>query len=259
MSPSFLEKIRPCVERRVSALPDYNDLPVNLLDFTDIFKSGHRPVIISEIKFSSPSAGIIHHGKKDPLQVASEYISSKAAALSVLVEPLYFKGDISYIKSIRNQFPEVHILMKDFILSKKQIAEGLLQGANAILLIAAFLNDDELKSLYEYATELGLTAIIEVHNLNELERALRLSPSVIGINNRNLQTLEVDLSTAAQLIQQIPETCFALCESGIDTLGQIEEMQQRGFDGFLIGSSLMKHDHPGQALSHLLRGEQDES
>lgn len=170
----------------------------------------------------------------------------------MLVEPDYFQGSIDFIKDIRGAHLKSYILLKDFVLSKKQIAQGLLYGANAVLFIVALLNKDLLKELYDYSLHLGLTPIIEVHDGFELEQALQLSLQIIGINNRNLQTLEISLDTAWNLIKHIPNDCYAICESGIDNAAQIREMMDIGFDGFLIGSSLMKHNNPGVKLQKLI-------
>lgn len=252
MSVNFLEKIRSHVERRVELMPDISiELP-NTLDFCEIFTASQKPIIISEVKFESPSRGQIYPGQLNHVDIASGYLNAGAAALSVLAEPDYFKGSIDFIKDIRAAHPKSHILLKDFVLSKKQIAQGLLFGANAVLLIAAFLNEDLLKELYDYSLLLGLTPIIEAHDALELEKVLQLSPHVIGINNRNLQTLEISLDTSLDLIKHIPDDCHVIYESGIDNASQIREMMDIGFDGFLIGSSLMKHENPGIELQKLM-------
>lgn len=252
MSVNFLEKIRSHVTRRVELMPDSLVEMPNTLDFCKIFTTSSKPIIISEVKFSSPSCGQIYQGKLNHVDIAGDYLNSGAAALSVLAEPDYFQGSISFIKDIRGAHLNSYILLKDFVLSKKQIAQGLLYGANAVLLIVAFLNKDLLKELYDYSLDLGLTPIIEVHDGFELEQALQLSPQIIGINNRNLQTLEISLDTARNLIKYIPNDCYAICESGIDNATQIREMMDIGFDGFLIGSSLMKYENPGVELQKLI-------
>jgi indole-3-glycerol phosphate synthase len=247
---NFLDKIRHCVEKRVALMPDTIAVKPNTLDFLSIFQ--HKPVVISEIKFASPSRGVIYHGTLDHVDIATRYLAAGAAALSVLTEPDYFKGHMHYVSAIRHAHPTAPILLKDFILSKKQMVQGLLQGANAILLIVAFLKPYQLKTLYDEALLLGLTPMIEVHSQPELEQALDLSPVLIGINNRNLTTLEVNLDTAKNLIPLIPKNCYAVCESGIHHATQMRDMTHLGFDGFLIGSSLMQYDDPGLALQQLL-------
>lgn len=223
-----------------------------MLDFCDIFKMNNQPVIIAEIKFSSPSLGVIYKGNHDPSAIAQSYLLNGAAALSVLTEPNYFKGNIEYIKEIRGAFPKVHILMKDFISTKTQLDRGLEYGANAVLLIVGFLAPKLLRELYDYAVGLGLTPVVEVHNLGELELALKLDPKIIGINNRSLDTLEIDLNISRELVRVVPNNIDVICESGLETKAQIQEMQGLGFDGFLIGTRLMSHENPGEALSQLL-------
>ena len=252
MRENFLEKIRSHVTRRVELMPDSIIEMPNTMDFCKIFSISTKPIIISEVKFSSPSRGQIYQGKLNHIDIAGNYLNAGAAALSVLAEPNYFQGSINFIKDIRVTYLNSYILLKDFILSKKQIAQGLLYGANAILLIVSFLNKDLLRELYDYSLHLGLTPIIEVHDGFELEQALQLSPQIIGINNRNLQTLEISLDTARNLIKHIPDDCYAICESGIDNSSQIREMMDIGFDGFLIGSSLMKYENPGIELQKLI-------
>ena len=259
MRVNFLKKIRSHVKKRVELMPDSLIEMPNTLDFCKIFTTTSKPVIISEVKFASPSLGRIYPGQLNHVDIASSYINAGAAAVSVLAEPDYFKGSIDFIKDIRAAHPELHILLKDFILSKKQIAQGLLCGANAVLLIVAFLNKDLLKELYDYSLHLGLTPIIEVHDAFELEQALQVSPRVIGINNRNLETLEISLDTSRNLIKHIPDDYFVLCESGIDNAVQIQEMMDIGFDGVLIGSMLMRHENPGVELQKLISELRNES
>lgn len=252
MKINFIQEIKCSVAKRVAAIPHVKELRPNTLDFCNIFKEIQNPIVIAEVKFGSPSKGIIYDGGLNPVSIATQYLEAGAAAISVLTEPEYFKGDISYLKNIRLNFKNAHILMKDFILSKKQIEEGLLCGANAVLLIVCFLDDALLKELYEYSIYLGLTPIVEIHDLKELERILPLSPIVIGVNNRNLKNLEINLNIARDLIKKIPQSSYVICESGIENLYQIHEMIDLGFDGFLIGSSLMKNNNPGEALKKLL-------
>ncbi len=231
-------------------LPEVTVLNASLPDFCDIFKQ--KPAIIAEIKFASPSAGRIYKGALHHQEIALQYLNNGAAALSILTEPVYFQGQTSYLQEIRHMFPQVHLLAKDFILHQQQIAHAVSNGANAVLLVVAFLTPDLLRQLHDFALSLGVTPLIEVHNAVELEIALRLSPKVIGINNRCLKTLTIDLATSRSLIDAIPQDCFAVCESGINHGSQINEFTALGFDGFLVGSSLMTAENPGQALSRLL-------
>lgn len=251
----FLEKIRPHVLKRVEQMEVIHQEIFNSMDFCTIFHNQTTPVIISEIKFASPSRGVLYHGDLNHVQIAQEYKDHGASALSVLTEPEFFKGNIDYIDTIRHALPTIPILLKDFVLAPVQIQQACLFGANAVLLIVDFIEQSLLRDLYDYAVSLGLTPVVEVHDAAELERALLLNPKVIGVNNRNLRTLAIDLETSRQLIQQIPSDVYAVCESGISHLSEIEAMTSLGFDGFLIGSHMMQTAHPGEALGELLKGE----
>ena len=254
----FLTKIKqPTLARAMKLAKTMMASDFNLkkpVDFTAIFTK-KQPAILAEIKFSSPSKGKIYHGDLNPIDIAKSYIEHGASALSVLTEPDFFDGDPEYIKHINQQFAHFPILCKDFILHEAQINQAFLNGASAVLLMVSFLTVDELARLYRHACSLGLTPLIEVHNITELEIALSLNPTVIGINNRNLHTLEIDLHTAKNLIQHVPKPIFTVCESGINNINQINELTSLGFHGFLIGSSLMQHRDPGQALKKLLSGD----
>lgn len=254
---SFLEIMKNKVKTRVKNIHVHPELQPNTLDFCDIFKSPTKPTIIAEIKFASPSLKRIYQGTLDPVAIAAEYLAHGASALSILTEPDYFQGNIKFIRAVRDAFPKVHILLKDFILSRKQIAQGLEHGANAVLLIVAFLTPTRLRELYDYAQTLGLTPLIEVHDARELEIALALNPQLIGINHRNLKTLEIDLESSIPLMHKMPDHVYRIAESGLENKSQLNQMATRGFHGFLIGSQFMSHTHPGQALQHMLYGEHD--
>lgn len=251
---NFLNKLKPFVQKRANFLEKIESLEKNQIDFCAIFDNelNKQPVVIAEIKFASPSRGKIYPGNLNCTEIAQSYINNQASALSVLTEPHFFKGDMNNIKKIRQRFSDFPILCKDFILSTKQIDHALLAGANAILLIVAFLTKDQLKILYDYAISLNLTPIIEIHDEDELKQALPLTPQIIGINNRNLNTLNINLNISRTLIKKIPDSIFALCESGIQTHIDILEMIQLGFDGFLIGTQFMRSENPGLVLDQLL-------
>jgi indole-3-glycerol phosphate synthase len=176
-------------------------------------------------------------------------------AISILTEPYFFQGDVHYLRDIRHEFTESNLLLKDFVLSKKQVRQAAYFGANAILLIKSILSESDLKDLYEYAVSLSLTPIVEVHDLSELRAVSKLSPKIIGINNRSLNTLNVDMNISRELIKHAPKSSYLVCESGVKSRCQIDEMHALGFDGFLVGSSLMKSDSPGRALTTLLERE----
>ncbi len=253
----FLAVMRVEVLKRVKQMTQPLDVASKQVDFCSIFQDKSAPVIIAEIKLASPSQGRIYPGSLNPVQLAKSYYSHGARALSVLTEPYFFKGDIQYIRQIRSALPLCPILLKDFILHPIQIKQAQVFGASAVLLIVAFLTPVLLQELYTYAVSLNLTPLIEVHDAEELALASQLKPKVIGINNRNLRSLSVDLQTSYQLIQLMPETVFAVCESGISTHSQIKAMLAAGFDGLLIGSQMMQSPQPGQALGALLKEHPD--
>ena len=251
----FLNELKPFVQKRADQLCAIENPEKNTINFCSIFedKLNPLPIVIAEIKFASPSRGKIYHGNLNCTEIAQAYINNQASALSILTEPHFFKGDLNYIKNIRKQFSNFPILCKDFILSKKQIAHALLSGANAILLIVAFLKKEQLENLYDYAMSLNLTPIIEIHNEQELNQALELNPTIIGINNRDLNTMHINLNNSRLLIKKIPDSVFTLCESGIQNRTEMLEMTQLGFDGLLIGTQFMRSENPGLALQQFIR------
>ncbi len=221
-------------------------------NFLSAFTAPQQPFpIIAEIKFASPSAGVIFQDLT-AIQVAQQYLDNGAAALSILTEPEYFNGNISYLRQIRSTFPDAYLLMKDFFMSEAQLLQARISGADAILLIVAMLSEQELQFLYHKTLELGLTPLIEVHTQQELTAALKLHPLLIGINNRDLHDLKIHLSHSTTLIQQIPKGIITISESGISEPEQLLYLKQLGFYGFLIGSHFMKTGTPGAALKKLL-------
>ena len=220
--------------------------------FADAFR-GPGVHIIAEIKRSSPSEGALAQNA-DPVAVANEYLKAGAAALSVLTEPEYFGGRVEFLSAIRSRFPESRLLMKDFIVDEYQIAEGRLFGADAVLLIAALLEGNKLERLFLFAKAMGLTPLVEVHDEAELTRALALGPALIGVNNRNLKTLEVSLDVSRRLAAQVPADRTLIAESGLKSANELKELSRLGYRGFLIGTSLMRTGSPGEALAKLLAG-----
>jgi len=194
--------------------------------------------VIAEFKRASPSKGIID-GTASPEEKALEYVEKGATAVSVLTEESYFLGSAEDLKAVRNAVP-VPVLRKDFVFDPFQIIETRAIGADAVLLIAAMLDDPELRKLMEEAEALGLDALVEVHSKGEFERAVTAGARLIGVNNRDLNTFEVSLKHSKDLIGYKPEDVVMISESGISTVDEIEELKALGFDGFLIGEALMK-------------------
>ena len=196
--------------------------------------------IIAEIKRASPSAGIISDNF-DPVSKSKEYESFGASALSILTEEDYFLGNIEYLKDVK-AITSLPILRKDFIVDEYQIYESKLIGADCILLIASILNDEELKNFSEIAERLKLDYIIEVHDEEELQRVQHFSNAIIGVNNRNLKTFDVDINNSVELKKIFEGENIFIAESGIKSKKDIEYLQQHNINVFLIGESLMKGD-----------------
>ena len=196
--------------------------------------------IIAEIKKASPSAGIISDDF-DPVLKSKEYESFGASALSILTEEDYFLGNIQYLMDVK-AVTSLPILRKDFIVDEYQIYESKLIGADCILLIASILNDEELKKFSEIAERLKLDYIIEVHDEEELQRAQHFSNAIIGVNNRNLKTFDVDINNSVELKKIFEGENIFIAESGIKSKKDIEYLQQHNINVFLIGESLMKGD-----------------
>ncbi len=194
--------------------------------------------IIAEVKKASPSKGIIKEDF-DPLLIAQEYSNNGANAISVLTEPHWFKGNLEYLTQIRRYVP-TPLLRKDFILDKYQIVEALVYGADFILLIAKSLSTKDLKELYEYALHLGLEVLVEVHDKEDLTKAMKCGAHIIGINHRNLETMEMDMTLCEKLIPMIPNGKIIVAESGVSNTEIIKNLSSIGADAFLIGEHFMR-------------------
>ena len=209
--------------------------------------------IISEVKKASPSKGIIREDF-DPLAIAQGYEKGGANAISVLTEPHYFQGDREYLAGIR-RYVSVPLLCKDFIVSKYQLLEAMVFGADFVLLIAAALSKGELKELLGYTRHLGMEALVEVHDKVDLTKAIYAGADIIGINHRNLQTFEMNMNLCYDLIPLIPNGKIIVAESGIYEHGQLQDLNKAGVDAFLVGESLMRQDDVENALRCLKTGE----
>jgi indole-3-glycerol phosphate synthase len=211
-----------------------------------------EPRFVAEVKRASPSAGPIAPSA-DPVVVAGQYLEQGAAAISILTEPDFFQGDPAFLSAVRRQFPQSCLLMKDFFVDEYQVAEARAIGADAILLIAALLDDAELAALYALARELGLSPLVEVHDESELDRAVALGARLVGVNNRDLRTLAVSLDVSRRLARRLPQGVTAVAESGLRSGIEVRELFTLGYRGFLVGSSLMETGDPGAALGRLRR------
>jgi len=201
--------------------------------------------LIAEVKKASPSKGIIREDF-DPVAIAKEYENAGASCLSVLTDTEFFQGSLEYLKAIRATV-DLPLLRKDFIIDERQLPEAIAWGADAILLIVACLEDAMLKRLHELAMGAGLTALVEVHNEEELERALAINARLIGVNNRNLKTFEVDLGTTEKLAERVRPKIDAgeilfVAESGIHSRADVIQLRQAGAQAILVGESLMREE-----------------
>lgn len=218
----------------------------------DFAKAIKNPVsLIAEIKKASPSAGIIRR-QFYPIKIAEIYEKVGASAVSVLTDEKYFLGNIKYLKDISNAV-SIPALRKDFIIDEIQIYESRANGADAILLIAGILSRDELRQFSEIADGLGMTQILEVHDEKELLKALEISPKIIGINNRDLNTFKTDINTTRKLIKLIPKDKrpIIVSESGIKTKKDIDSLKKSGANAVLIGEELMKAENPEKKIREL--------
>jgi len=209
--------------------------------------------IIAEIKKASPSKGVIREDF-DPIVIAQQYEKGGADSLSVLTEPHYFQGDKEYLGMVR-RYVNLPLLRKDFIVDKYQILEALVFGADYILLIAAALSRKELKELYEYALHLGLDVLVEIHNKSDLIKATFAGAQIIGINHRNLETFEMDMSLSEKLIPLIPKGKIIVAESGIHDHETVVELSKIGADAFLVGEHFMRQNDITAAIRKLKYGE----
>lgn len=219
------------------------------ISFKNALAKPDRLSVISEVKKASPSKGLIQPNF-DPVKIAKEYETCGADAVSCLTEEHYFQGSSEYFKAIR-QAIGLPMIRKDFIIDEYQIYEARLMGADAILLIAAVLDDEKLKRFGDTARSLGLDILAETHDESELERVLALDFDIIGINNRNLKTFEVTLETTARLAGMIPEGKVIVSESGIRDNTDMKTVRSYGADAVLIGETLMRSGNIGATLTAL--------
>lgn len=208
-----------------------------------------QPAIIAEIKKASPSQGVIR-ADFQPVTIAQDYAMNGATCLSVLTDQEFFQGANAYLQMVRERCP-LPVIRKDFMIDPYQIYESRALGADCILLIVAALTDGQMQELAETATDLGMDVLVESHDAQELERALKLETKLIGINNRNLRTFEVSLQTTLSLKAMIPEDRIIVTESGIHHPDDVKLMLDNDIYAFLVGESFMREDSPGEKMREL--------
>jgi indole-3-glycerol phosphate synthase len=251
---NILDKIVEEKKREVAKLPerriaagDLRDLMLERDEQRDFLAALQKPksgsvALIAEVKKASPSMGIICKDF-DPVRIAKDYEAAGASCLSVLTDEKFFQGSLDYLRQIRSAV-KLPLLRKDFIIDERQILEAIEWGADAILLIVAILEDERLKRFHSLATEAGLAVLVEVHDEAELDRAIALGGSLIGVNNRNLKTFAVDLATterlAAKLFSSPAKSSLLVAESGIHVKVDVERVAKAGAKAILVGESLVK-------------------
>ena len=243
--------------KKKQSIKDFEKEIINIENprkFSDtlISASNDKFGLIAEVKKGSPSKGII---RKDfnPEKIAIDYEKAGAACLSVLTDQNFFHGKSEYLEKIK-KIVDLPILRKDFIIDEFQIFESRFIGADCILLIVACLNDIELNDFYNISKSLEMDALIEVHNEDELQRALKLNPKMIGINNRNLKNMTVTLDTSIKLVKKIPKNILVVSESGFKNHSDLKLMEQYGIKSFLIGETFMKSKNIQSSVENILFG-----
>ena len=208
-----------------------------------------QPGIIAEIKKASPSKGLIRNDF-DPQALARSYATGGATCLSVLTDERFFQGADEFLGQARSAC-SLPVLRKEFITDSYQLYESRVLGADCVLLIVAALDDELLQAFYRIAQDIGMDVLVEIHDAPELDRALQLEPTLLGINNRNLRTFDTHLSTTLDLLAEVPKHCTVVTESGIATRDDVRLMRDHGVDCFLVGETFMRAPDPGQKLAEL--------
>ena len=273
---NILDKIVEQKKREVAQLParliavgDLRDAMLEHGERRDFIAALRKPnrgdiALIAEVKKASPSMGVICKDF-DAVRIAKEYEAAGASCLSVLTDEKFFQGSLDYLRQIRAAV-KLPLLRKDFIIDERQILEAIEWGADAILLIVAILTDEQLAKFHSLASEAGLAVLVEVHDEEELERALKISPALIGVNNRNLKTFKVDLATTERLAAKLKsgigfqpvsdrqDACLTLlvAESGINSRADVERLKKCGAGAILVGESLMKQGDIGAKVRELI-------
>lgn len=226
-----------------------NNVPP-IRDFKGVISVPDKISLIAEIKFASPSAGIICK-KTDPVTIGKIYENAGAAAISLLTDKKFFGGDLNHLSRLKKAI-SLPVLRKDFIIDEVQVMESFLGGADAILLIARILSHRQLKDLRDICHDLGMAALVEVHDRQDIEKAVACGADIVGINNRDLNTFNVSLETTLKLAPLVPEGHIIVSESGIKNKGDLQLLKQAGIQAVLVGTSLMKSKDIGKKVMELM-------
>ena len=246
------EKQIEVAKLKKSGIPVNGDNDLSRTDFAGAISVPNRIGLIAEIKFASPSAGTIRK-KADPISIGRAYERGGAAAVSLLTDKLFFGGELDQLPHLKRAI-FLPILRKDFIIDVIQVRESFLFGADAILLIARILSHGQLKDLLAAALEFGLDSLTEIHDRNDLKKAVECGAQVIGINNRDLDTFKVDIKTTLDLAPLVPKSCVLISESGIASKGDIQRLNGTGVNSVLVGTSLMKSNNLRAKTRELAEG-----
>ncbi|MCL5426615.1 indole-3-glycerol phosphate synthase TrpC [Halomonas sp. NPDC076908] len=243
------ERRQAVSEADLLALGEKQSAPRGFIDALNARIAAGDPAVIAEVKKASPSKGVIRE-EFHPSDIAKSYAQGGAACLSVLTDADFFQGHEDYLIAARDVC-SLPVIRKDFITYGYQVCEARAIGADCILLIVAALDDAQLRDLNQQAIQLGMDVLVEVHDADELARALALDLKLVGINNRNLHTFETSLNTTLDLLPRIPEGVTVITESGIHTRDDVALMRDHSVNGFLVGEAFMRESDPGQALKKL--------
>jgi indole-3-glycerol phosphate synthase len=241
-----IEQLKPRLaelDRQAKERTDFRDFRAALES------SGEKLSVVAEIKKASPSAGVIAESF-DPVEIAKNYERAGANAISVLTDKKFFQGKLEYLAAVRNVV-SLQVLRKDFIWDRAQIAESAANGADAILLIVAAVTQDQLVRLIKNAKEYQLSALVEVHSVDELQRALEAGAEIVGINNRDLTTFNVDLAITEKICREVPDEIVLVSESGIKTLDDVRRLKACGIDAILVGEALMRGEISIEAIRNV--------
>ena len=249
---SIIEGVREDLARRRKPLSQIHEQMSQAPSALDAHAAllGEQMKVIAEVKRSSPSKGELST-IADPASLAEQYQEAGASVISVLTEERRFKGSLADLAAVRARVT-IPILRKDFMVDEYQFFEARAYGADVVLLIVAALSKSQLRDFYDVATELGMASLIEVHTADELERALEISPQIVGVNSRNLKTLEVNQEAFADLIPRIPPSLIRVAESGIASRADVEYAQNAGANAILVGEALVTSGDPKLAMRRLL-------
>lgn len=243
------ERQQAVSEADLLALAEKQSAPRGFIDALNQRIAAGDAAVIAEVKKASPSKGVMRE-EFHPAEIAKSYAEGGAACLSVLTDADFFQGHEDFLIAARDAC-DLPVIRKDFITHGYQVTEARAIGADCILLIVAALSDAQLRDLHQQANTLGMDVLVEVHDADELERALALDLKLVGINNRNLHTFDTSLNTTLDLLPRIPEDVTVITESGIHTRDDVELMRDHNVNGFLVGEAFMREDDPGLALKRL--------